>query len=69
MNAATGAAPSRLPHGVLASTVIGIAAAACGWLLNGLGPVVTVTSYLPTFGLYTFLLVPSGCTMVLTASF
>lgn len=42
MNAATGAGASRLPHGVLASTVIGIAAAACGWLLNGLGPVVTV---------------------------
>ena len=30
-----------LPHGALASTVIGMAAAACGWLLLGIGPSIT----------------------------
>jgi hypothetical protein len=41
---ASAPASSRLPHGVLASTVIGIAAAAGGWLVSGLGPALT-TSY------------------------
>jgi hypothetical protein len=43
MTTVTGPATPRLPHGVLASTVIGIASGACGWLLNGILPALTVS--------------------------
>lgn len=43
MSSLFGAAAPRLPRGVLASTVIGIAAAACGWLISGMGPSLTLS--------------------------
>jgi hypothetical protein len=43
MNTAMNPAASRLPHGALASTVVGITAAAFGWLISGLAPATTVS--------------------------
>jgi hypothetical protein len=36
-------ASRRLPHGAQASAVVGVIAAACGWLVVGIGPMLTVS--------------------------
>jgi hypothetical protein len=44
MSNASVARRTGLPHGVLASTVIGIAAAACSWLLSGIIPMLVANN-------------------------